>query len=77
MTHTPACQKAADGVRWNDLAFGIVWPLEPTKMSEQKATGQISDPRDVRSGLGKTNATGRSPSARFGDSKTPPSTRQA
>ncbi len=27
----------ARGVRWNDPAFGIVWPLQPTVMSERDA----------------------------------------
>lgn len=27
--------EAAAGVRWNDPAFGIQWPLEPTVMSER------------------------------------------
>jgi dTDP-4-dehydrorhamnose 3,5-epimerase len=27
--------EAADGVRWNDSAFGIRWPLEPSLLSER------------------------------------------
>ena len=27
--------QSADGVRWNDPAFAIAWPLEPTVMSER------------------------------------------
>ena len=30
--HVP---ESADGVRWNDPAFGIAWPLEPTEMSDR------------------------------------------
>jgi dTDP-4-dehydrorhamnose 3,5-epimerase len=30
--YTPA---AEGGVRWNDPAFGISWPLEPTEMSDR------------------------------------------
>jgi dTDP-4-dehydrorhamnose 3,5-epimerase len=29
---------AGDGVRWNDPAFGIKWPLEPTEMSPRDQT---------------------------------------
>ena len=27
-----------DGLRWNDPALGIDWPLEPTTMNERDAT---------------------------------------
>jgi dTDP-4-dehydrorhamnose 3,5-epimerase len=30
--YTPS---AESGVRWNDPAFGITWPLEPTEMSDK------------------------------------------
>lgn len=30
--------QAARGVRWNDPAFHIAWPIEPTVMSERDAT---------------------------------------
>lgn len=30
--------EAARGVRWNDPAFGIEWPLAPTQMSERDRT---------------------------------------
>jgi dTDP-4-dehydrorhamnose 3,5-epimerase len=33
--YTPAC---ADGVAWNDPAFGIEWPFAPTVMSERDRT---------------------------------------
>jgi dTDP-4-dehydrorhamnose 3,5-epimerase len=29
---------AEDGVRWNDPAFGITWPLAPTEMSDKDKT---------------------------------------
>lgn len=29
--------EAADGVRWNDPAFGIRWPFEPATMAERDA----------------------------------------
>ena len=35
MIHIPHVAKAAAGVRWNDSAFGIVWPLEPTDNSDK------------------------------------------
>jgi dTDP-4-dehydrorhamnose 3,5-epimerase len=33
--YTPS---AEGGVRWNDPAFGITWPLEPTEMSDKDKT---------------------------------------
>jgi len=33
--YTPS---AEGGVRWNDPAFGIKWPLEPTEMSDKDKT---------------------------------------
>jgi dTDP-4-dehydrorhamnose 3,5-epimerase len=35
MISTPHAPDTADGVRWNDPAFEIVWPLEPTEMSDK------------------------------------------
>ena len=37
MISTPHVPDAADGVRWNDPAFGIVWPHEPTEISDKDA----------------------------------------
>jgi dTDP-4-dehydrorhamnose 3,5-epimerase len=37
MISKPHVPGAADGVRWNDPAFGIVWPLGPTEMSDKDA----------------------------------------
>jgi dTDP-4-dehydrorhamnose 3,5-epimerase len=33
--YSPAHQR---GVRWNDAAFGITWPLEPTSIHERDAS---------------------------------------
>lgn len=33
-TSKPYAPHSASGVRWNDPAFGIEWPLEPTVMSD-------------------------------------------
>jgi len=30
--------EAAAGVRWNDPAFGIEWPLAPTTMADRDAS---------------------------------------
>ena len=32
---TPWAPQAESGVRWNDPAFGITWPFEPTVVSEK------------------------------------------
>ena len=37
MISTPHVPEAADGVRWNDPSFGIVWPLEATEISDKDA----------------------------------------
>lgn len=34
----PHAPESARGIRWNDPAFGIVWPLEPRWMSERDAS---------------------------------------
>jgi dTDP-4-dehydrorhamnose 3,5-epimerase len=34
----PYCREAGRGVRWNDPAFGIDWPVQPTVISERDAT---------------------------------------
>lgn len=39
-SYTPA---AEGGVRWNDPAFGIVWPLEPTVLSAKDASWPDAD----------------------------------
>lgn len=31
-------QEASTGVRWNDPAFSVTWPMEPTVISERDAT---------------------------------------
>jgi len=35
--------ESARGVRWNDPAFGIVWPRQPTRMSERDAAYPLLD----------------------------------
>ncbi len=35
---TPYAPDAQRGLRWNDPAFGITWPIEPPFMSERDAT---------------------------------------
>jgi dTDP-4-dehydrorhamnose 3,5-epimerase len=35
---TPHTPEAAAGVRWNDPAFGIEWPVEPLVMSDRDAS---------------------------------------
>lgn len=37
MMSVPHVPRSARGVRWNDPAFGIRWPLEPTVMSTRDA----------------------------------------
>lgn len=36
------------GVRWNDPAFGITWPMTPTSINERDATYPDVDPLGVR-----------------------------
>jgi dTDP-4-dehydrorhamnose 3,5-epimerase len=36
--------RAAAGVRWNDPAFGIAWPFEPTVLAERDRTYPDFDP---------------------------------
>jgi dTDP-4-dehydrorhamnose 3,5-epimerase len=35
MISTPYSSEASDGVRWDDPTFGIVWPLDPTEISDR------------------------------------------
>ena len=34
---TPYVPRAERGIRWNDPAFGIEWPMQPTRMSDKDA----------------------------------------
>lgn len=40
-TYAPDCER---GVRWNDPAFGVEWPRQPTEISEKDAAWPDFDP---------------------------------
>jgi dTDP-4-dehydrorhamnose 3,5-epimerase len=35
---TPYAAESVRGIRWNDPAFGVVWPLDPAVISQRDAT---------------------------------------
>lgn len=43
MISEPYAPHAARGVRWNDPAFGIRWPIEPTVIAERDAAYPLID----------------------------------
>jgi dTDP-4-dehydrorhamnose 3,5-epimerase len=44
MISVPHAPEHAQGVRWNDPAFGIQWPLAPSVMSARDAAYPLLDP---------------------------------